>query len=251
MPRRYIYESDTAKVFSVGDIDGNDVCVTFFTYASKEETLANVDGFAEAALEKHNTPTVHFINLTNHWWHIPDLEACLSHAAQALSGAKIRTGYGSSMGAYAALRFSERLKLNNVLGFVPQFSIDRQHVPFETRWARQAAMLDFNGEPYSISKDAACHLVVGDCEADLQHIRLIQAANPDANISLYEIGSGDHLILKDYQDYGLLSSIITALPNIDVTMIKRHPEFIRQSGGYQPRVSMWKRFAQALKENIG
>ena len=223
--RKILYESETAKVVSVGDIAGRDVCVTFHPYVSIESNLNVALGFGEAQLAKLGKPAVHFINLRNHWWHIEDLTECLEAAKSVVDTAKSRTGYGSSMGGYAAFRFSEPLNLDKVMAFVPQYSIDHALAPFESRWGEVRDVVKFSGEPYSVRKSAECHIIVGDERKDREHARLIQEGNPLANITVHRIGCGRHLILKDLQTRLILRDVIRALPALNIDAIRAHEKY--------------------------
>jgi hypothetical protein len=67
------------------------------------------------------------------------LQAAL--AAFVPRGAVVRA-FGFSMGGYGALLFSRALQLQSVVLFGAQASIRRDVVPFETRWQREAVLLD-------------------------------------------------------------------------------------------------------------
>jgi hypothetical protein len=226
MERKVVYHSTTAKVVIVGDPAGRPCCITFFTFSTNEAHLHLVHGFGEAALIKARVPAIHFINLQNHWWNIPDLSACLAAAAPYVSSASRRIGYGASMGGYAALRFSNALNMDEVLAFSPQFSIDRVKVPFEHRWEQHAALLDFSAEGMEISQSARHHIVFDPRSIDLNHAGLIVDANPDADITLHKVNAGDHFVIKEYQDAWLLPRILRGIGEgrVDEALLRAHPD---------------------------
>jgi hypothetical protein len=124
--RNVLYESDFARVIAVGEPSGKTACVTFYTLVEDESKLRGAAGFGEAMLKENGIPAIHFINLQNHWWQIPDLASAIDIANKWLASSTSRVGYGASMGGYAALNFSERLRLDKVLSFSPQYSIDKK-----------------------------------------------------------------------------------------------------------------------------
>lgn len=69
----------------------------------------------------------------NHWYQHAEMDEVIDRINQRLAGRQ-RVGYGSSMGGYGALNFSERLGLSRVLLFAPQSSCDVREVPWERRW---------------------------------------------------------------------------------------------------------------------
>ncbi|WP_018183749.1 hypothetical protein [Kaistia granuli] len=69
----------------------------------------------------------------NHWYQHDEMDDVIERINQRLAGRQ-RVGYGSSMGAYGAINFSERLSLSRVLLFAPQFSPDMARFPWEQRW---------------------------------------------------------------------------------------------------------------------
>lgn len=217
MIRQEIYRSESARVVSVGRPEGKVCCATFFTYATDEASLSTVKGFGEDILARIGIPAVHFINLKNHWWQINDLSECLQAGAEVLGLANRRIGYGASMGGYAALRFSKALSLDESLVFSPKYSIDRDRVPFEKRWASQASQLDFSSESMDVNESSTHHIVFDPRCDDAAHVDLVVADNPGADIRLHPVHEGDHFVIGDFQARGILSNLLKAF-QIGVSM---------------------------------
>lgn len=228
MKREELYGSDTAKVVLVGEPKDSVCCVTFFTYASKEDTLKNVEGFGESILSKLGIPALHFINKKNHWWQIDDLESCLEAGRKALQPSKIRIGYGSSMGAYGILRFSNELNLDETLAFSPQFSINRKIVPWEKRWKHQADILNFESESMNLSALTNHNIVFDPRSVDALHVEMIKQENPQAHITLHQIAAGDHFLIREVQRSGLLSDLIASMKSgtVDYSILKKHANYL-------------------------
>lgn len=228
MQRRILYDSPTALVVAVGDPTDAGVCVTFRPFFGRDDNPDTAEeGFGEPLLMNFEVPAVHFINRQNHWWLIPDLEACLDAVRPVVARATRRTGYGASLGAYAALRFSRLLDLDEVLAFSPQYSIDPVKVPFETRWPDEAAQLDFRGEDMKIRAGCRVHVVLDPRSVDGQHLALIRAANPGAVIVAHEIPDGGHRVIRSFAAGGYLRKVLRSLRHgpLDVEPLRAHPGY--------------------------
>jgi hypothetical protein len=93
---------------------------------------------------------------------------------------RVRVGYGSSMGAYAALYFAKALELHKVIACSPQFSIDSGSVSFELRWIEEAASLSFNHTLMTGDDDIEVIMLYDPFNAlDKQHVNLIRAEFPN------------------------------------------------------------------------
>lgn len=97
-------------------------------------------GFAEAFLASRELSAMHVLSRGNHWYQYPGTRAALAAIAAALeeAGAQRVVTYGSSMGAYAAVRFASAVRATGVLAMSPQYSINRAVMPEELRWQDEA-----------------------------------------------------------------------------------------------------------------
>ena len=98
-------------------------------------------GFAGKFAVDNGFALLAFKSNVDRWYQdLPD--AALTAAERFLAALPVpparRAGYGSSMGAYAAVAFSGRLSLDDVLAISPQVDITQ---PWDTRWADEAAAI--------------------------------------------------------------------------------------------------------------
>lgn len=98
-------------------------------------------------------------------------------------------GYGSSMGAYAAIAFAEVLGFACVLAISPQFNIE---MDFDRRWASYAAKIVWRYRIHEGSTKAALYLVFDPLNPDSLHIPMIMAACPLARITLAPLRYSGH-----------------------------------------------------------
>lgn len=129
-----------------GDTDfGSSTCVVCFDSYTDDRTLER-PGFGEGFFQEAGIDSIHFINRNNDWYQYDKLvEALDIVVAETARYTRVVT-YGSSMGGYAALRFGGYLRADCGIAMSPQFSINPKVVPFENRWTRDAARLEFSVE---------------------------------------------------------------------------------------------------------
>ncbi|WP_048860241.1 hypothetical protein, partial [Acidisphaera rubrifaciens] len=98
-------------------------------------------GFAGKFAVDNGFALLAFKSNVDRWYQdLPD--AALTAAEAFLAALPVpparRAGYGSSMGAHAAIAFSRRLSLDDVFAISPQVDITQ---PWDTRWADEAAAI--------------------------------------------------------------------------------------------------------------
>lgn len=99
-----------------------------------------VKGFGENFLLSLGYDVLCFKTIVNDWYQNISLQEMKNKVSQFTKHYSSRVGYGSSMGAYAILYFSETLDLQRIIAISPQFSIDRNIVPFELRWGETTSI---------------------------------------------------------------------------------------------------------------
>lgn len=181
--------------------------MTFYTMSSDEPKLKGAAGFGEQMLRSNEIPAIHFINMQNHWWQIPDIQECLQVGRDWLQGAQSRRGYGASMGAYACLNFSRDLDLDAVLGFSPQYSVDGTKVPWEKRWRGPARKLEFTHDDLIIREGCSAHIIYDSLIDDRMHAELIATRG---HVNLYKTDGGGHTVIDRFSRAGLLKPLVKA-----------------------------------------
>ena len=119
------------------------VAITFTPFVAETENALEGSGYAGEFLLANRFDVLAFKSSKNLWFQNLSRET-LNEVQQFLETAEPkyekRVGYGSSMGGYAAIQFSNALKLDVVLALSPQFSIDQ---PYDQRWALAAKNIVF------------------------------------------------------------------------------------------------------------
>jgi hypothetical protein len=105
-------------------------CVVTFDSFTDRRTLDR-EGFGEAFFASRGVNAVHVLSRDNDWYLLPDIELALEAAAKATASFDRVSAYGSSMGAYAAIRLGGLAGASTAIALSPQFSIDPRLVPFE------------------------------------------------------------------------------------------------------------------------
>jgi glycosyltransferase involved in cell wall biosynthesis len=166
-------ESIAADLISIGS---DKLAVTFQPYGFLG---FEAKGFGENFFVSLGYDVLCFKTTENDWYQAASIEDMTHLAEKYLQHYTLRVGYGSSMGAYAALYFAKTLELNKVIAFSPQFSIESSSVPFELRWQESASSLSFNHPPM-IGDDGVEVFMLYDPinTLDKKHVNLIRSQFP-------------------------------------------------------------------------
>ena len=204
-----LHRSDNLLVRTVPAGDGSVWAVTFDHY--RNEGGLEREGFGEEFLQHHGISAVHFLCRGNDWYQYDDLTAACSAVRRHLRGARRIATYGSSMGAYAALRMADALGATAVLALTPQYSIDPAKVPWERRWLQDGADISWREEIDGPIRCAVIPYVVFDpVSDDLHHIERIEQ---DIAIQRIAIPFGRHPITTYLSDTGLLVPLALSVLN--------------------------------------
>jgi glycosyltransferase involved in cell wall biosynthesis len=166
-------ESIAADLISIGS---DKLAVTFQPYGFLG---FEAKGFGENFFISLGYDVLCFKTTENDWYQAASIEDMTHLAEKYLQHYGLRVGYGSSMGAYAALYFAKALELNKVIAFSPQFSIASSSVPFELRWQESASSLSFKHTPM-IGDDGVEVFMLYDPinTLDKKHVNLIRSQFP-------------------------------------------------------------------------
>ncbi len=149
---------------------GSPCCVVTFDSFTDHRTLDR-PGFGELFFDINGIDAVHVIPRDNRWYDYPTMGDAMAQVAAATRGYGRVMTYGSSMGAYAAIRFAGLAGANAVLALSPQFSIAPSVVPWEPRWSGYGAQFNLRWEralPFPSVEDAC--VVYDPTDRDARHI---------------------------------------------------------------------------------
>jgi hypothetical protein len=196
------------------------------TFTERGNRALNGPGFGAEFLTKRGIDVISIKTCRDAWYQNLEPEI-LSDIALVLSRLRPRyqgiAGYGSSMGAYAAIRFSKPLALDRVLALSPVHGI---HYPWDTRWA-QDLTADSCLEPITkadIGPKTRFFNVYDPKSLDARHAELYRRIiAPDALHEIHTPYSG-HPSSYFLRDVGILSELATTIiktGSFPCTKIKR------------------------------
>ena len=203
-----LYRSEHFQARAVTGQGSGVVVVTFAPWQTRQSLDAAA--FGEDYLRGRGIDAVHVTCARNSWYQHPDMAALVAAVDAALAGRyRRRVGYGSSMGAFAALAFSRPLALDEVIAISPQFSLAPEVVPFETRWRAEAAGLDW---PFpldqGLSRQARVVVLYDPHHPDARHVDLLRACRPVTEMKLPFSGHPSGVFLQQAE---LIGPLISAL----------------------------------------
>ena len=153
------------------------VCFTPWISTVPRDEL-NAAGFGERVFINNNINELHIIARDNRWYQDSLLLDFLKEYKSKNTNTKF-TCYGSSMGAYGALVYSNILDAD-CISISPQFSIDREVVPFEKRWEKESKIINFN---LNIEYNDNPGLLIYDhASLDHKHGNLIREKRPNYQV---------------------------------------------------------------------
>ena len=220
---------------------GDGPCVVAFDHHGEDPSLDRA-AFAERFLDDRGLAWVAVLERGNHWYHRPEMPAALASIRAAVAGRSGVMTYGSSMGGHAALRFADAVGATACLALSPQYSVERDAVPFEQRWAQEAAAIRWpvGGEP-PIRCSCVPVVAFDATGADARHAALIAA---DTLIFALPLRHAGHPVGTALLAAGLLEPLVseTLDGSLDPAAFlqrwrrqrTRNPVFLAELGARQP-----------------
>lgn len=216
-----IFDGDDIKVGLFDNKQNDNTIVITFSPIMNTNALMNNkswngyrNGFGETFLKKHNITAFFVVATSNHWWEVEEskyvIEVIKNHDFYK-NASKIIL-YGSSMGGYGTMLFSNRLNATDIVSIVPQVFVDSKNGSFDSRWMRFRKKLDFiyNDILEQINKFSGNAYIIYDplFNNDNLHINLLPKKK---NISLIKIEGSKHTPLVYLNSVKLLDKFILNL----------------------------------------
>ena len=196
-------------------------CVVTFDSFTDRRTLDR-EGFGEAFFASRGVNAIHILSRDNDWYLLPDIEPALAAAAKAARPFDRVSAYGSSMGAYAAIRLGRLAGATTAIALSPQFSLDPRLVPFEDRWDPDARRLDYEIERRLALKGfvASADIFYDPTDRDARHVELYRDRLEVRDVRLPECG---HPVTGFLAEVGLLQPAVleAAQGTLDRTAFER------------------------------
>ncbi|MDQ0509966.1 alpha/beta hydrolase [Ancylobacter amanitiformis] len=199
--RQSIFESAELSVIKVAG-ERDDVVFVTFEPLNPSRT-DDREGFGESFFARRGFTAYHFLAHTNSWYQLDEMPEALARVRADIAPGTRVIGYGTSMGSYAAIRFSEALKLDTVIAFSPQASVDPQLVRWETRWAPEGARLMWDRN--SPRRETKIYALFDPLNLDRRHISRLRREVELEPVHTYFSGHGS---IGYVMECGLLESVI-------------------------------------------
>lgn len=204
--RQVLYRSETLLVWARLD-RGSALCVVAFDPMSDNRSLDR-KAFGEEFFASRELDAIHVVSARNGWYQDPDLPAALATVrGMTQRYAQVAT-YGSSMGGYAALRFSASVGADVAVAISPQYSLQPPFASFERRWfhLRRTTTWLFErpGEP--LPPVEAAVVFYDDRGLDGPHAEAVARDLPSA--VLVKVRYGGHPAGAMLAETGVLSSAV-------------------------------------------
>ncbi|WP_227062627.1 hypothetical protein [Acinetobacter pittii] len=124
MDKQIIFEDEHIRaIFLPGD--SNTLVLSFGDLITRASGLSIN---AEKSLIKYQYNVIGVMPKQKSWFPQASMIELAKAISPILEDFKNIVGYGGSMGGYAAIKYSNLLNMNRVIAFVPQYSIDPEHV---------------------------------------------------------------------------------------------------------------------------
>ena len=144
--------------------------------------------FGEAFFASRCINAIGVKTASNDWFQSEEMPDVIAAILNATPGVK-RVGYGGSMGAFACINFADDLDLRTVIALGPQYSVDPEKVPFDTRWRDEAAKITFRHDKIDrIRPIANGYLLFDPTTVDARHAGIILKRHGLTPLKLYFSG---------------------------------------------------------------
>lgn len=202
-----LYRSDNVLVRSVPAQDQSRWVVTFDHYGIGHGF--DRPGFGEAFFQSIGVSAVHVMGVREDWYQYPEMPEAMAAVRQTLAAAERVITYGSSMGAYAAVRFADAAGAHAALALSPQYSIDPAKTPFERRWSQDSDRIQWLPEIDGPIQSRIRPLIVYDPATDDQrHLDLIEG---DIAVSKVPLRNSGHPTTTVMADSGVLAPLLVEM----------------------------------------
>lgn len=219
-----IFRSDNIVARAVARDDVSRWVITFDNYGIGHGFER--EGYSQGFLHDKGLSAIHVMGRREDWYQYPDMMDAIAAVRDHLAGAERVITYGSSMGGYAALRFADPLGANAALALSPQYSINPDKAPFETRWLQDARRIEWRPEHEpALPKNARAVVAYDPTTVDRQHIDLIAA---EAEIERIPVRYSGHPSGRVVADAHLLAPLLIDILN-GVEQLSHYRHAVRAS----------------------
>ena len=212
--RIVLFDGHDIVVIGVMPFDSDHVVVEFSARVNSgirnPQAAEKFQSTSEGFFRKRNIPAIYFFGRVNHWWQTEEVFQAIKVLQDFGLNEKYKniTTYGLSMGGYGALMLSGALKANRVVSVAPQYSINSEVVPFETRWPDDRSRINFFYDDMQqglIKEGQVIILYDKFFDFDERHVKMIEAVRP---VDKFRVNFSSHTVARGLNDMGVLSSVM-------------------------------------------
>ncbi|WP_455287327.1 hypothetical protein [Cupriavidus necator] len=170
--------------------------VSFSAWNSK----GNGTPFGPGFFNSRKMPAIFVVQHRNHWWHTDALFTLAERVKQlaAAQGLGIFC-YGSSMGGYGSLHFSNIFHANRSIAIAPQIFISKGMIPEEKRWESERERVGLLFEEIENLRNIRCEsFIFYDARhaQDTLHVQKLMSAGVGANFHTVEVPFALHDVAR-------------------------------------------------------
>ncbi len=155
--------SDSDYRLKYHDAGGDKLLITFTPRYGRDAD--DRTGFGAGVFEKYGWSMLCVVAKWDHWWQPSGIEEIVRISNNIITVRNYRqiVTYGMSMGGFGAGLLADRLGAKRAVMVAPQFSIDPHTPPYERRWIKEAAKIEFmNNDMDAALKGAAHRIIISD-----------------------------------------------------------------------------------------
>jgi hypothetical protein len=205
-----LYKSGNLKVFFIGPRHSSRKLLAIcFQYKQLEQSLEH-PGFAEEFFTRERIDALYVNCATNEWYQYPELPEVLSLIRSFASDWERIVTYGSSMGAYASLRFAGAIGAHCSISVAPQYSPRSSVIAGEDRFHTDIAQTTFLHEGAYLADNTITNYVLFDplLAIDVVHV---EAYGSGASLCRIPVSCGGHIPLIALVECGLIRDTLVHL----------------------------------------
>ena len=219
-----LFRSRELRAFRVGGFSTACCVVTFDSYTDVR-TLERA-GFGQEFFRTRMIDAIHVLSRDNDWYQHPELREALDLVRAAARHYGRVVAYGSSMGAYAALRFGGWAGAHCAVALSPQYSIDPKIVPFERRWAHDSARFRAVWEgTVGFATPVEAYVAYDPVDQDFKHIARLER---ESHFTKMQLPGAGHPVTGFLTELGLLQRLITTACDGPVDVAALAAEAVRR-----------------------
>jgi len=202
-----IFENDEISVyFSAGRGE-----TAVLSYSSMRHDFAVKGIPALAMMQSYGYDTFGIIARRDNWYPIPSMQAVMQALRARLASYSCRLAYGSSMGAYGAIKHSKGFGCDFVLALAPQYTIDPQRVAEWDGRYHSNFRAELNADMEISPQDLGGQItVIADpfYKMDMRHAAYIEKLGA---VNIIRASGCEHLVIQPLAGREVMGNFLQAL----------------------------------------